>query len=64
MIVEPVRFFAGIALLLVGAVLLWQARGTLGFNQKRQTGALALIAAAILCALGLGYLDFGGGLFG
>lgn len=63
-IVEPVRFFAGIALFAVGLVFLWQGRGTRGFNQKKQTAMVAMIGAAILAALGLGYIEFGEGLFG
>jgi hypothetical protein len=63
-IVEPVRFFAGLALLLVGVALLWQARGTRGFNQKKQAGVMALGAAAILGGLGLGLIGSGGRLFG
>lgn len=63
-IAEPIRFFAGIALLLVAAVLLWRARGTSGFNQKRQAGMLALAGGGLLVTLGLGYISWGGGLLG
>jgi hypothetical protein len=45
---------------LVGLAFLWQARGTRGFNQKRQTGVIALGGGGLLVALGLGWLDFGG----
>jgi predicted permease len=57
-IVEPIRFFAGLALFLVGLLLLWQARGTRGFNQKKQAGVLALAAGVIVTAIGLGLFDF------
>jgi cytochrome c biogenesis protein CcdA len=60
-IVEPIRFGVGIVLLIVGAAFLWQARGTRGFGQKRQTGAVMLAGGALLVALGLGLIDFGGG---
>ena len=60
-IVEPLKLFAGGVLLLVGILFLWQAQGTRGFSQKKQAGALALIGARLLAAVGLGYLDFGGG---
>jgi hypothetical protein len=58
-IVEPARFIAGLVFLLVGLAFLWQARGTRGFNQRRQTGVVALGGGGVLVALGLGWLDFG-----
>ena len=56
-IVDTTKFGIGIAFVLVGAVLLWSARGGRGFNQKKQAGALALLAGAVFLAIGLGYLD-------
>ena len=62
-IVEPIRFIAGLALLAIGLLMLWQARGTRGFNQHRQAGMVALAGGGLLVALGLGYIQISG-LFG
>ncbi len=59
-IVDTMKFGFGIVLLVVGAVILWRARGGRGFNQMKQAGALMLVAGAIFLAIGLGYLDLRG----
>jgi len=62
-IVEPIRFIAGLALLVVALLVLWNARDTRGFNQHRQAGTVALAGGGLLVALGLGYVQISG-LFG
>jgi drug/metabolite transporter (DMT)-like permease len=62
-IVSAVKFAIGIVFLLIGAVMLVRARGTRGFNQSRQAGALFLIGGVLFLAIGLGWLDIKG-LFG
>ena len=56
-IVEPVRFVIGLVFGVVGAAVLVLARGSRGFNQRRQAGAMFLVAAAVFVAVGLGLID-------
>jgi len=56
-IVDTTKFAIGVGLLLVGAAILWRARGQRGFGQMKQAGALMLVAALIFGAIGLGLLD-------
>ena len=56
-IVDMTKFVIGIAFAITGIVLLVSTRGTRGFNQRRQAGALLLIGAAVFVAVGLGWLD-------
>lgn len=63
-IVSMVKFLIGVALLVLGIVVLVRARGQRGFNQTRQAGALMLLAGALFLAIGLGYLDLKGMLSG
>ena len=60
-IVDTLKFGIGILFLGAGLVVLAQGRRERGFGQKRQLGALLVVAAAIFLALGLGYIE--GGLF-
>jgi uncharacterized membrane protein len=53
-IVEKLKFAVGVVSLLIGLVMLWRARGTRGFNQARQMGALLLAAGIIFVAIGFG----------
>jgi hypothetical protein len=53
-IVEKLKFAVGIVSLLIAIVVLWRARGTRGFNQTRQVGALLLLAGIIFVAIGFG----------
>jgi hypothetical protein len=57
-IVDSTRFFIGIAFAVVGVAVLVSARGSRGFTQRRQAGAMFLIGAAALTAIGLGLIDF------
>ncbi|HVQ09336.1 MAG TPA: hypothetical protein VMS43_12965 [Allosphingosinicella sp.] len=56
-IVDTTKFVIGIAFFLIGLVMLVRAKGTRGFNQSRQAGAILLVGAAIFVAIGFG-LDF------
>jgi hypothetical protein len=42
---------------IAGAATLVFARGSRGFNQRRQAGVLFLIAAAVFVAVGLGLIE-------
>ena len=56
-IVDTTKFVIGIVLAIVGIGVLIQSRGTRGFGQRKQAGAMMIVAAGIFVALGLGYLD-------
>ena len=56
-IVDTTKFAIGIAFALAGVAVLVQSRSTRGFNQKRQAGAMLLIAAALFVGIGLGLVD-------
>jgi drug/metabolite transporter (DMT)-like permease len=56
-VVDQTKFYLGIAFAVVGVIVLVLSRDTRGFNQRRQAGALFLVAAAVFVAVGLGYLD-------
>jgi drug/metabolite transporter (DMT)-like permease len=56
-IVDTVKFAIGIVFALAGIGLLVVSRGTRGFNQRKQAGALLLVGAAVFVAIGLGLLD-------
>jgi drug/metabolite transporter (DMT)-like permease len=54
-IVDTLKFCIGIAFLLIGVVMLVRGRGTRGFNQSRQAGALFLIGGIVFLAIGFGF---------
>jgi drug/metabolite transporter (DMT)-like permease len=56
-VVDRTKLIIGVIFALVGITLLVIQRGARGFNQQRQAGALLLVAAAVFCAIGLGYID-------
>ena len=56
-IVDNTKFIIGIVLAIVGIGVLIQSRGTRGFGQRKQAGAMMIVAAGVFVALGLGYLD-------
>jgi len=56
-IVDNTKFWIGVVLAVVGLVILLQSRRTRGFGQRKQAGALMLVAAAVFIAIGLGKLD-------
>ncbi len=56
-IVDSVKFGIGIVFALVGAAVLFTSRGTRGFTQRKQAGALLMVGAIVFVAVGLGYLD-------
>lgn len=59
-IVEPIKLAIGVAFGLVGIAVLYLARGTRGFGQRKQVGALLLVAALVFAGVGLGLIDLGG----
>lgn len=56
-IVDRTKLIIGVLFALVGVALLFIQRGSRGFNQQRQAGALLLVGAVVFCTIGLGYLD-------
>ena len=56
-IVDNTKFLIGIVFALAGVAMLFLARGSRGFNQRKQAGALFLVAAAVFLAVGVGWLD-------
>jgi hypothetical protein len=56
-IVDTTKFVIGIAFAVIGVAVLVSARGTRGFGQRKQAGALFLVGAAVFVAVGLGLLD-------
>jgi hypothetical protein len=53
-IVDTTKFAIGIAFLAIGLIVLFLARGTRGFNQTRQAGALFLVGAIVFVGIGIG----------
>jgi hypothetical protein len=53
-IVDTLKFCVGIVALLIAIVVLVRARGTRGFNQTRQVGAILLFAGILFVAIGFG----------
>ena len=56
-IVDQTKFIIGIVFAVIGVAVLVSSRGTRGFGQRKQAGALFLIGAAVFVAVGLGWLD-------
>ena len=54
-IVDQIKFVIGILFALVGLGILVSTRRTRGFGQRKQAGALLLLVAALLIAIGLGH---------
>ena len=55
--VDTARFGIGILFALIGAAILFVSRGSRGFTQRKQAGALLIVAAIVFVAIGLGLLD-------
>jgi len=51
---DPLRFAIGIVFVLLGIVMFVVSRGTKGFNQRRQAGALAVVGGGFFLVTGLG----------
>jgi len=49
------KFLIGILVAVIGLAVLVSSRRMRGFGQRRQTGALMLVVAAVFIAAGLGY---------
>jgi hypothetical protein len=56
-IVDSTKFVIGIAFAVIGLAVLVSARGTRGFGQRKQAGALFLVGSVVFVAVGLGILD-------
>ena len=56
-IVDTTKFAIGCAFAVAGVFVLVQARRSRGFNQKRQAGAMLLIAACLFVGIGLGLVN-------
>ena len=54
-IVDQTKFLIGILFAVIGVGVLVSSRRQRGFGQRKQAGALLLVAAAIFIAIGLGY---------
>ena len=54
-IVDTLKFVIGLVFLAIGVAMLVRARGTRGFSQNRQAGALFLVGGAIFVAMGFGF---------
>ena len=57
-IVDTTKFAIGLVFALVGAAVLILSRGTPGFNQRKQAGALMIVGALVFLGVGLGLIDF------
>ena len=55
-IVDATKFAIGIAFALAGIAVFVVTRGSRGFDQRKQAGAMFILAAAIFVAIGLGWL--------
>ena len=58
-IVDSTKFVIGIAFAIIGLAVLVSARGTRGFGQRKQAGALFLVGAVVFVAIGLGLIHTG-----
>ena len=56
-IVDTTKFAIGIAFAVIGLAVLVLSRGSRGFDQRRQAGALLLVGAAVFAGVGLGLID-------
>jgi hypothetical protein len=59
-VVDQTKFAIGILFAVLGIGILVSARRSRGFGQRRQAGALMLVAAIVLVGTGLGYIDVRG----
>ena len=57
-IVDMTKFVIGIVFAVAGVAMLVSTRGTRGFGQRKQAGAMFLIGAVVFIAVGLGLVDF------
>ena len=56
-IVDNSKFVIGIVFAVLGVAVLVTSRGTRGFGQRKQAGALLLVGSAVFVAVGLGLID-------
>ena len=56
-IVDMTKFVIGIVFALLGVAVLVASRSERGFGQRKQAGALFLVGAVALVAIGLGLIE-------
>jgi hypothetical protein len=56
-IVDQTKLLLGVAFAVIGLGVLVSARRQRGFGQRKQAGALLLVAALIFAGIGLGLID-------
>ena len=56
-IVDVTKFAIGIAFAVIGAGVLYFARGERGFGQRKQAGALLLVGSVVFVGVGVGLID-------
>lgn len=56
-IVDTTKFVIGIVFAIVGIAVLVLSRGSRGFDQRRQAGALLLVGSVVFAGVGLGLID-------
>ncbi len=59
-IVDQTKLILAVVFAIIGLGLLASARGTRGFNQRKQAGVLCVLGALLMAAIALGYLDLHG----
>ena len=56
-VVDQTKLLLGIAFLVAGVGVLLSARRQRGFGQRKQAGALLLVAALVFAGIGLGLIE-------
>ena len=56
-IVDTTKFAIGAVFAVLAVIVLWQTRSHRGFGQKRQAGAMLVVAAGAFLAIGLGLIQ-------
>jgi drug/metabolite transporter (DMT)-like permease len=56
-IVDTTKFVIGIVFAVIGVAVLVVSRGERGFGQRKQAGALFMVGAAVVDAVGVGLVD-------
>ncbi len=57
-VVEMTKLLIGVLFAVIGIGMFVVFRSERGFGQRKQAGALFLVAAGVFVAVGLGYLEF------
>jgi len=56
-IVDTTKFAIGAVFAVAAVIVLWQTRSQRGFGQKKQLGAMLVVAAGAFLAIGLGLIQ-------